>query len=34
MAFVVSGRRVTAIDVIADPTRVARLNLSAVTPQR
>ena len=34
MAFVVSGLRVTAIDVIAHPARVARLNLSAVTPQR
>ena len=31
MAFVVSDRRVTAIDVIADRTRVDRLDLSAVT---
>ena len=31
MAFVVSGRRVTAIDVIADPARVHTLDLSAVT---
>jgi RNA polymerase sigma factor (sigma-70 family) len=32
MAFIVSGRRVTAIDVIADPARVASLDLSAFTP--
>ena len=31
MAFVVSGRRVTAIDVIADPASVDRLDLSALT---
>jgi RNA polymerase sigma factor (sigma-70 family) len=31
MAFVVSGGRVTAIDAIADPERIARLDLSAVT---
>ncbi len=31
MAFVVSGGRVTAIDTIADPARIARLDLSALT---
>jgi RNA polymerase sigma factor (sigma-70 family) len=31
MAFIVSGRRVTAIDVIADPERIASLDLSAFT---
>lgn len=31
MAFVVSGGRVTAIDTIADPARIARLDLSALS---
>jgi hypothetical protein len=30
LAFVVAGGRVTTIDVIADPARIARLDLSAV----
>jgi RNA polymerase sigma factor (sigma-70 family) len=33
MAFVVSGGRVTAIDVIADPARIASLDLSGFTRQ-
>ena len=31
MAFVVSDGRVVAIDTVADPTRIARLDLSAIT---
>ncbi len=31
MGFVIRGGRITAIDVLADPERVARVDLSAVT---
>jgi RNA polymerase sigma-70 factor (ECF subfamily) len=31
MGFVVRGGRITAIDVLADPARIARINLSALT---
>jgi hypothetical protein len=31
MAFVVSDGRVVAIDTLADPARIARLDLSAIT---
>lgn len=34
MAFVVSGGKVTAIDTLADPARIAELDLSAVTGER
>jgi RNA polymerase sigma factor (sigma-70 family) len=33
MGFVVRGRRICAIDVLADPARIARIDLSAVTMQ-
>jgi RNA polymerase sigma-70 factor, ECF subfamily len=31
MGFVVRGGRIAAIDVLADPARIARIDLSAVT---
>jgi RNA polymerase sigma-70 factor (ECF subfamily) len=31
MGFVVRGGRIAAIDVLADPARVARVDVSAVT---